>query len=370
MEFTVDHFTVFRDAKLSIEQASTQLFKARDNRLMKPCLCAIQAVNKGDTIHEPDVNARLEWIRNLNFEGYLVISYHKVTPNAVFVFLDVPNDVKPFIELFQSGYMLSLVDAVRIGSLILDSYDIFHRLNKPHQDVEFDQLVCLRSPSPRNDMRFYLIPPLPWATGIRALNPMTINFKPPESLDLLNIDPNDMVSLHKKFVWKFGLIMYFLMNRKLPFSYADANPGKKDIEKDGVARFSHHIKTTSVSQWVSGKSVLTDLLERCLKPALPQRIDFATLYTSFLQVRRSYIPEISHVSELGRTAEFGRQSALMPELPETRSKSHTMNAGLYTLVQNAAPKQMNSHLPNNPNPVAASGLGPKLTISRNPFEVN
>lgn len=370
MSFSVDHFSILKDAKVSGENAPTKIFQAKDNQSGKTCLAVICEITKTDDINRTEITNNMEFIRRWNFEGYLPILHFKITENAIFVFLDAGPTIRPLTELFQSNYVLSNVDFVRIGSLMVDSYELFFRSTKPHQDVEFDQLMFSKNPANPQDMKFYLLPPLPWATGLRVLNNVTINFKPLESLEMANIDPNDLQSVHKKFVWKFGLIMYLIINKKLPFSFADANPGSNVINRETVQKFARHIRNSNLTGWVTGRTPLTDLLQTCLNFSVDSRIAYPKLLISFQELRKLYFPETSQLS-IAQTAQFGRQQSLPEQEPISRPKSHTLNAGLYSLVQNVAPES--NKMPSNFTPQQPYPNGRHLTLSTsvnpNPFLV-
>jgi hypothetical protein len=349
MDLIVDHFTIYKKQRLSNENGSTSIFQALDTRLSKICICVIYNIEPNVNVNPAEVNSKISTIQSWGFQGYLTIIYHKVTQNAIFVFFDLPGEARSLAELLQSGYSISNVDAVRIGSLMLDSYQMFYRNNDPHQDIEFDHLMYSRNTQSPQDIRFYLLPPIPWATGVRVLNTLTINFKPLESLERIHIDTKDLITLHKKFVWKFGLIMHLIINKRLPFSFEDANPRDNTIGKETVDKFARYIRNSNLSNWVTGKSALTEVLQRCLEFSLDKRIDFLTLYSSFEKLRMTFLPQ---TSQLDKTASFGLNSSTYTQQEnfpiqhqETRTKSHTLNAGLYSLVGSMAPNLANQHTP-------------------------
>ena len=120
---------------------------------------------------------------------------------------------------------------------------------------------------------FLLLPPVRWALDVRVLDKETVNYKAPESLDMVAIAPTDLESLHKKFVWKFGLLMYLIIYKKLPFSFVEANTlNNRDseslqINKESIKKFSDHITNrleVIKHQW----NPQFDMFNNCLRGAL------------------------------------------------------------------------------------------------------
>lgn len=116
---------------------------------------------------------------------------------------------------------------------------------------------------------------------------------------MLKLPESDVESHHKKFVWKFGLLMYVLIYKKLPFSFVDANTlNNRDseslrIDKDTIKKFAEHMACRlelMKHQW----NPQFDMFNNCLRGALTRdyqrRMRYLDLCALFRDVFNFYQP--------------------------------------------------------------------------------
>lgn len=142
--------------------------------------------------------------------------------------------------------------------------------------------------------QYFLLPPVRWALELRLLDANSINFKPPESLEMQAIDPKNIVLMHKKFVWKFCLILYFYMSKKLPFSFAEANGDSAIINSTTVKKFvellRYKVDRPGGIEWSQNHMEICKCLSKGLTRSLEHRITFQDFYLEFTAIFRYYQP--------------------------------------------------------------------------------
>ena len=138
-----------------------------------------------------------------------------------------------------------------------------------------------------------------WALDQRVLDKDSVNYKSPESLDMLQLPASDTEAHHKKFVWKFGLLMYLLIYKKLPFSFVEANTlNNRDseslqIRQDTIKKFAQHI-TSRLELMKHQWNPQFDMINNCLRGALirdyQRRTRYLDLCALFQDVFNFYQP--------------------------------------------------------------------------------
>jgi len=153
-----------------------------------------------------------------------------------------------------------------------------------------------------------------------VLDKDSVNFKAPESLEFIQLPAADTESTHKKFVWKFGLLLYLLLYKKLPFSFVEANSlSNRDsdslqINKETIKKFSDHI-TSRLELLKHQWNPQFDMVNNCLRGALvrdyQKRIRYLDLRALFQEVYNFYQPTPAPLSK--------------PQDPATRQPSITFS---------------------------------------------
>jgi hypothetical protein len=134
---------------------------------------------------------------------------------------------------------------------------------------------------------------------VRVLDKDLVNYKAPESLDRLEVPAGDAEAAHKKFVWKFGLLVYQLIYKKLPFSFVEANSlNNRDSEslqitQETIKRFSHHITSRLEllkTQWNPHFDMINNLLRGALVRDYQRRTRYPDLRALFQDVFNFFQP--------------------------------------------------------------------------------
>lgn len=186
--------------------------------------------------------------------------------------------------------------------------------------LSYDQIVVC------NQNQFFLLPPVRWALDLKLLDKTIINFKPPESLEMLNLNPQDLNLMHKKFVWKFGIILYLLMVKKFPFSFARANGGESaNIDSHSVKKFAEHIRyqcsRTGGIEWLPAYDMFNKCLAKTLIPNIDARISLQGLYAEFGAIFNYFQPAEVKPQQPSYHSTINTKPALLPNnyvIPETR----------------------------------------------------
>lgn len=156
-----------------------------------------------------------------------------------------------------------------------------------------------------NKAQFFLVPPVRWALDDRLLDNLTINFKAPEALEYIKIDPSNLQILHKKFVWKFGILMYRIIYKTLPFNFIDACGPSAGIDEHSVKKFVELIRyKVNGLFWNPASEQINSPLRKALIYSHIDRISFTQLYTEFSHAFEYYQPKevimaAHHLSTLG-----------------------------------------------------------------------
>lgn len=323
MSYKIDNYTIFPSQQVSTSGALNQIFVAKNDSTGQQSLVQAIEVKPNEKIDFTEATRKMEFLKRCGFGGYLDIEHYKLTERAVFVFFKSEGNMRAVTDTMSTGYYLSNLELARVGMMILDSYVIFENTNMAQQDIDYDQLVV------NDDKQFFLVPPVRWAVDLRVLDKNTINFKPPESLELTSIDPRDLISLHKKFVWKFSIIMYLFSHRNFPFSYSEANSGDQNISESNVKRFAELIKykcDRNLVTWNPSFDQFNKVLKKALVRPLASRISFKELYMEFSHVYSYYQPSkpqpqnpynsmapFQDINSSSKTADFGGGKDALPE---------------------------------------------------------
>lgn len=185
-----------------------------------------------------------------------------------------------------------------------------------------------------NKAQFFLAPPVRWILDEKFLDKISINFKAPEALENIKIDPSNLQALHKKFVWKFGVIMYLLMYKSLPFSFLDANGPSANIDATSVKKFAEMIRYRVENlQWNPSVDQINNTLRRALVYNFNDRVTYTQLYSDFSQTFSYYQPKeiimAKHISSFGNPAlDAGR-----PVRPKLLEIQHTRRKGIQNPVR-------------------------------------
>lgn len=183
-----------------------------------------------------------------------------------------------------------------------------------------------------NKAQFFLVPPVRWATDERLLDNNTINFKAPEALENIKIDPSNLQLLHKKFVWKFGLMMYLAIHKTMPFTFADACGPSAKIDEHTVKKFAQLIRYRVENlPWNPATEPINAPLRKALVYNYQHRATFTQLYTEFSHSFAYYQPKevalaAHHLSSLDGLAPDGRTGeAATRQVEVFEQKSNTVN---------------------------------------------
>lgn len=175
-----------------------------------------------------------------------------------------------------------------------------------------------------NKAQFFLVPPVRWAVDEKYLDKTSINFKAPEALESIKIDPSNLQLLHKKFVWKFGLIMYLLIYKNMPFTFNDACGPAAPIDEHSVKKLVQLIRYRIDSlQWNPSIEQINSPLRKALVYNYNDRITFTQLYKEFSLTFSYYQPK--EVTMAKHLSSFG-QDITRPVI-SSNQKSNTMTAG-------------------------------------------
>lgn len=144
-----------------------------------------------------------------------------------------------------------------------------------------------------NRSHFFLLSPVRWALETRILDTSTINFKPPEALEGQSTTQPVFLAQHAKFVWKFGVIMYLLISKVYPFTFAEANGNNTTIDARSAKKFAELIRyRLQVGlNWNSTLDPINQLLKRALVCDPNLRIAFKQLRSEFGNVYDYYKPK-------------------------------------------------------------------------------
>lgn len=155
-----------------------------------------------------------------------------------------------------------------------------------------------------NKAQFFLLPPVRWAIEEKFLDKHSISFKAPEALENIKIDPSNLQLLHKKFVWKFGVMMYLALNKAIPFSFLDACGPTANIDEHSVKKLCQLIRyRVDALLWNPAMEPINAVLRKALIYNYQDRITFTHLYTEFSHVFTYYQPKettlvANHLSSL------------------------------------------------------------------------
>lgn len=162
-----------------------------------------------------------------------------------------------------------------------------------------------------NKAQFFLVPPVRWAVDEKFLDKHSINFKSPEVLEKVNIDPGNFQMLHKRFVWKFGVMMFLAMNKVMPFTFLDACGPTVEINEHSVKKLVQLIRyRVDTLPWNPTCEPINASLRKALVYNYLERITFTQLYSEFSHSFSYYQPKevtmaASLISNFG-----GKNSAL------------------------------------------------------------
>ena len=314
----IDGFKIYPQQIISTNSSSVVLFKSTEAFTDEPCICQFIEISPNEKINVSEGGSRVEMMKRWNFIGYVDIVHYKWTPQGIWVFYKCAGSTALSIsDLIKVNTIFSNVEIARIGMMILDSYSYFVKANLPNQDIELEQILV-------TGMRqFVMLPPVRWAYEVRILDKKTINWKPPESLEGIKIADNDYTNLHKKFVWKFGLILYSLMYKYLPFSFTEANGESATITASTAKRLLEVINYTIGSPkmvWSSTYDAINKVVAKCLIPNYLNRISYPQLYAEFSALFAYFQPSAPQPQEFSKP--------LTPTITTTaiegRQKSNTM----------------------------------------------
>ena len=323
-EERIDGYIVYRNDNIFTNSASLTLFRAMNTMNQTMCVCQVVGDGGLDKIKGYEYTSRLDMVNKFGFKGYLKLVHHKIMNTSSYFFFHVEGPIESSAQLMRNGYQFSNVELTRIGLLMLDSYAYYVSINAAHQDIDLEHIVL------ENHNTFLLVPPIRWAIEVRVLDRQTVNYKPPESLQFMSIDSRDFENLHKKFVWKFGLIMFFLMNKKLPFNFIEANnnDANAQINESTTKKFVEFITYRLDSKrilWLQQTQQLNEIIKMCLVKLLSGRISFHALHQKFRELHQFYQPTpVPQTNISSITANIQKLDGV-----ETRGKSHTMNLALY-----------------------------------------
>lgn len=154
-----------------------------------------------------------------------------------------------------------------------------------------------------NKGNFFLVPPVRWAVDEKFLDVNSINFKAPEALENVKIDPSNLPALHKKFVWKFGVMMYLAMYKTMPFTFVDACGPSAGIDENSVKKFAQLIRyRVDLLPWNSATEPINAPLRRALTYNYNDRVTFPQLHVEFGHAFNYYKPKealvATHISNL------------------------------------------------------------------------
>lgn len=171
-----------------------------------------------------------------------------------------------------------------------------------------------------NQSNFFLLPPVRWALGMKHLDTSTINFKPPETLEVGSPMPGHRDALHAKFVWKFGIIMYLLISKAYPFTFVEANGNNSKIDSNSAKKLAQLIRyrISTGLNWNSTFDPINKLLKQCLVCDPNLRISFARLKAEFTTVYGYYKPKEEASKTANMMANFALRMAGNQNVPETR----------------------------------------------------
>lgn len=170
-----------------------------------------------------------------------------------------------------------------------------------------------------NQATFFLLPPVRWAVDTRHLDTSTINFKPPEALEGGSTVPGPLEKQHSKFVWKFGIIMYLLISKNYPFTFAEANGSSSSIGSDSAKKFAELIRyrISRGLAWNSTLDPINQLLRQCLVCDPNHRITYQVLRAEFTRVYGYYKPKEESTLSVNLLAQSAFKMAKSPA-QETR----------------------------------------------------
>lgn len=125
--------------------------------------------------------------------------------------------------------------------------------------------------------------------------------------------------MHKKFVWKFAIILYLLMTKTFPFSFAEANGEHAEIDSQTVKRFSelvrYKIDRIGGVNWPISFDAVSKCLAKALVRPLDSRISFLALFQEFTSIFNYYQP-----SDASKQLHHGiMSSTLAPMKPKPTS---------------------------------------------------
>lgn len=142
-----------------------------------------------------------------------------------------------------------------------------------------------------------------------------------ESLERQEIG-TELGVLHKRMVWKFGLIMYCLIHRHYPFSFLEANKHHQAIDPTTAKRYVDHIKFKiegNFIEWNPNYSRINDVIKRALVYRIHNRIWFHEIQALFAELYAFYQP-VEKMSSLvsNHMMNLTKNATPSQALPETR----------------------------------------------------
>lgn len=99
--------------------------------------------------------------------------------------------------------------------------------------------------------------------------------------------------MHSKFVWKFSIVMYLLIHKAFPFTFAEANGSSAKIDATTAKKFAELIRYRIQRglNWNSTLEPINSILRRAMVSDPSQRISFQQLIAEFGQVYNYYKPQ-------------------------------------------------------------------------------
>ena len=163
--------------------------------------------------------------------------------------------------------------------------------------------------------QFFILPPVRWALEAKFLDAFSVNFKSPEALQFLEIDTTNIQALHKKFVWKFGVIMFLLIYKTYPVSFQDANGSTTKIDPNSIKKFWELLQYKLPSiYWNPMYDKINTVLKKALTYNYQQRIAFPDLYSEFAGVFSYYRPKEQLLAQHMSTLSHSNSTLVNPNM--------------------------------------------------------
>lgn len=132
----IDAYTISKAHPIPTGSPNTTLYWAQKDFETKTTICQIVELDPKKTRNVQEAINKFEFLKRSNFPGFLLIDHYRITDKFVAVFFQVTGNLETLTSVLGSGYSLSNYEAVRLGMMLLDCYQLFYQANIVVQEIE------------------------------------------------------------------------------------------------------------------------------------------------------------------------------------------------------------------------------------------